>query len=411
MKKIFAIICALCILIPACASACGGIAVKIETGNTYTGSVYVAMEQEQHLTGMLSETEKAEVYAAPRNIRPYVRGVVENGIVRAKGVLAYHEINGMVCGLTETGCTVTIYPEYEQAVAEIVDRRIGGETTVSAAAIIACTQWRTETTITQIFYTEKTAWEAGGSVFFDGPQYPASLCIGDCKRQHYRNFATCCGHSLIRRIKSSLGIESVKDCFTQKHIHTSLYKRNHLLFIGISKLIESNITVCRIFHIGAHGTCTRCRAYRTCHKARLISGGIFIGNRTSQFSRTEVYLTAYILATILCLRYTVGIESGCLDNVSPGSKIFGMYSTYHIRTRKHQNIIVAFKHYRMFRKPVATEIRLAQPAPLHHSTHGTVKHKYSLFQYIMKFHKLHILENIGSTLCSKDRATSKQNNQ
>ena len=63
MKKIFAIICALCILIPASASACGGIAVKIETGNTYTGSAYVAMEQEQHLMGLLSETEKAEVFA------------------------------------------------------------------------------------------------------------------------------------------------------------------------------------------------------------------------------------------------------------------------------------------------------------------------------------------------------------
>ena len=149
MKKIFAIICALCTLIPACASACGGIAVKIETGNTYTGRAYVAMEQEQHLTGLLCETEKAEVFPAPRNIRPYVRGVVENGIVRAKGVLAYHEINGMVCGLTETGCAVTIYPEYEQAVAEIVARRTG--TTVIAAAIIACTQWRTETTIPKIF--------------------------------------------------------------------------------------------------------------------------------------------------------------------------------------------------------------------------------------------------------------------
>ena len=179
MKKIFAIICALCTLIPACASACGGIAVKIETGNTYTGRAYVAMEQEQHLTGLLCETEKAEVFPAPRNIRPYVRGVVENGIVRAKGVLAYHEISGIICGLTETGCAVTIYPEYAQAVAEIVARRIGEDAKVNEATIIACTQWRTETTITQIFYTEKTAWAVCGSVFFDGAQYPAALCIGD----------------------------------------------------------------------------------------------------------------------------------------------------------------------------------------------------------------------------------------
>lgn len=179
MKKLFCLLCVLCILIPARGLACDAPAVKIQSTLTFTGSAFLAMEQEQHIIGMISETERAELFTAARVMRPYVRGVVENGVVRAKGALLYREAGGVICGLTSVGCTVVIYPQYAGAMAEIIARLIGEEADLSAETILACTQWRTASTITHIFYTDRTAWAAVGSAYFDGAQCPAILYIGD----------------------------------------------------------------------------------------------------------------------------------------------------------------------------------------------------------------------------------------
>ena len=86
-----------------------------------------------------------------------------------------------------------------------------------------------------------------------------------------------------------------------------------------------------------------------------------------------------MLAAILGLRYAVGIESRCLNYIGTRSKIAGVYLTYHIGACEHKDIVVALQQPVVASKQGATEIILAQPIALHHSTHGTIEHQYPVF--------------------------------
>ena len=84
-------------------------------------------------------------------------------------------------------------------------------------------------------------------------------------------------------------------------------------------------------------------------------------------------------ATILGLRYAVGVECRCLNYVGTRSLVAGVYLTDNIGTSEHKDIIVTLEHPAMPGKQRAAEIILAQPITLHHGTHCTIEHQYPLF--------------------------------
>lgn len=93
---------------------------------TTTEEALWALSTNQHITGILSP-DKVEEYLGPQNpSKPYIRGFLENGLVREKGLQSYvASTSGQFGGFTSIRTTVKIFPQYEEVVAEVVEDTLG----------------------------------------------------------------------------------------------------------------------------------------------------------------------------------------------------------------------------------------------------------------------------------------------
>ena len=93
---------------------------------TTTEEALWALSTNQHITGILSP-DKVEEYLGPQNPpKPYIRGFLENGLVREKGLQAYvASTSGQFGGFTSIHTTVKIFTQYEEIVTEVVEDTLG----------------------------------------------------------------------------------------------------------------------------------------------------------------------------------------------------------------------------------------------------------------------------------------------
>ena len=191
MKKIFAIILILCML-PMAALACEEDMpiVKIETSSAYyAGCAWMALDETRHIVGKWDASAQEETFTAPDKENPFILGLLDNGVVRAKGELKYFTAAGRICGLTKVACTVEIRAEYAQAVSEIVENRVECKE-VNAAAVIAATQWRTAGTIYHVFFLPSAAKAPVGVVRLNGGSSAATLYMGEFEGALVLGFVT-----------------------------------------------------------------------------------------------------------------------------------------------------------------------------------------------------------------------------
>ena len=184
MKKLIALMMVALMLIPAMvAVACeeaDAVLPNIESGSqSESGPAWVALDAEyQMLYGKTSETEEVEIRPAKCAEKNFVRGIVEDGILRYKGEMRYLVNDGQVFGLTKIEVTVEIGEEYQGPVENILLRRMGDEAKVNAGNVIACTIGRTQTTVFHYFFRASDSCVKVGRVFFNGT-YIANLYMGD----------------------------------------------------------------------------------------------------------------------------------------------------------------------------------------------------------------------------------------
>ena len=180
MKKLFAIILILCLL-PIAALACEDTIPlpKIETGSaeTLNGCAWFAVDTTRHIVGKWNAEAHEETFSATGEAAPFILGILDNGIVRSKGELKYTEAGGLILGLTRLDVSVQIYSEYYELVSTIVEARVGGE--LSAAAVIAASQWRTSGTIYHVFFVSDSPKAAVGTVWLNGGKNAATLYAGE----------------------------------------------------------------------------------------------------------------------------------------------------------------------------------------------------------------------------------------
>ena len=181
MKKLFAILLVLCV-IPMVSFACENdtsVVVPSIESSTHVNSCYAyfALDESLHICAKVSESEKVSVINSSLSESVYVRGVLEDGIIRAKSEVRYLNISGIISGLTKVKCTVSIQNEYLPAVIPILERRLGGEVGLNAASVVACTQWRTQETIYHIMFPENVAHVAVGTLTIN--ECTTDICIGD----------------------------------------------------------------------------------------------------------------------------------------------------------------------------------------------------------------------------------------
>ena len=151
---------------------------KIEEGaEQLSGCAWFAVDTTRHIVGKWDAGAREEVFTATAEEAPFILGLLDNGIVRAKGELSYTEMGGWVLGLTRLETSVEIYAEYAGQVGVIVEDRTGEG--MSAAAVIAATQWRTAGTIYHVFFLPDSPKAAVGVVRINGGRSSATLYAGE----------------------------------------------------------------------------------------------------------------------------------------------------------------------------------------------------------------------------------------
>ena len=185
MKKLIAVLLAVLMLAASAAAllgvayACGEIPLpKIETGaEPLTGCAWFAIDETRHIAGKWDAEAREEYFTAPTMESPFILGLLENGVVRGKGEVKYTEAGGLLLGLTRLHCTIVIYAEYSALVAEIVEARTGEE--ITAASVVAASEWRTASTIYHVFFLPETPKAAIGVVWLNGGKNAATLYVGE----------------------------------------------------------------------------------------------------------------------------------------------------------------------------------------------------------------------------------------
>lgn len=180
MKKLLSVLLILCML-PLAAVACEEAIPlpKIEDGGAEAlhGCAWFAIDTTRHIVGKWNAEAREEILAASSETAPFVLGILDNGIVRAKGEIRYTEAGGMILGLTRLEVSVQIYAEYYDLVSTIVEARVGEE--LSAAAVIAASQWRTAATIYHVFFVSDSPKAPVGVVYLNGGKSAAILYAGE----------------------------------------------------------------------------------------------------------------------------------------------------------------------------------------------------------------------------------------
>jgi len=180
MKKLLVMVLVICMM-PTFAFACDyenpAIVAIEKSTNACSGYAYFALDESMHIFAKLNETERVTVYSSKGGESTYIRGIVGNGIIRAKGEMRYLNVGGMLCGLTKVKCSVNIQEEYKEAVWQIIERRIENGAELTANAVIACTQWRTEETIYHIMFSSNVAHVSVGTLTVN--ECVTDICIGD----------------------------------------------------------------------------------------------------------------------------------------------------------------------------------------------------------------------------------------
>lgn len=116
------------------------------TMNVYTGKTWWCISENRLVTGKIRADEKTEIAKITEQKTPYVRGFVDNGLIREKGEIKYMEIGGTILGMTELEATVTVWEQYAEAVATVVHEKLGQDVEISANSILSCTlRWETNT--------------------------------------------------------------------------------------------------------------------------------------------------------------------------------------------------------------------------------------------------------------------------
>ena len=88
--------------------------------STTTGDALWALSTSQHVVGIIDPTKVEERLPAQNPEKPYIRGFLENGLVREKGLMEYCiSTSGTYGGLTYIETTVVIFPQFEEMVNEV----------------------------------------------------------------------------------------------------------------------------------------------------------------------------------------------------------------------------------------------------------------------------------------------------
>ena len=192
---------------------------------------------------------------------------------------------------------------------------------------------------------------------------------------------------LLNCVKGSLGIQSVKDCLHQQHIHTTSQEGVNLHSVGSHNLVKGHVAESGVLHRRRNTQRPVCGPDRATNKTRLgwvlrskLSAALF-GNLSSLLV-DQVHL-------LLCLQLVVRLGNGgtaeriSLNKVSSALKELAVDLADDIRTGDHKNVVVALQGVGVVCISLPAEVRLIQLVLLDRCSHGTINHKNTLLKQLL----------------------------
>lgn len=192
---------------------------------TLSGEALWAISTEQHVMGIIDPT-KVENYFGPQEPpKPYVRGFLENGLVREKGLQAYTiSASGQLGGFTTLKTTVTIFPQFEEVVYDLVTDKCGYEPN-SVTDYILATMYFTDEYVGHVFIKTNVPKFHVGTITITDKKDTIELYMGDFDLDGYMELGfapgwtpcqpapkKCCGKWTVKCITVTQ-ICYIKQCF------------------------------------------------------------------------------------------------------------------------------------------------------------------------------------------------------
>ena len=170
------------------------IAKSTASSGVYVGAAWWAMAESQLIIGIKSTNEQAAILPMQAPGKNFIRGAVENGLIREKGMMRVtFGAGGAVYGLTQAQVSIRIKAEFVGLVESIVYNRLGAGADITANSIIACSQWWDGTAVGHIFFAGASEKTAVGTVTVNGGADVIILYVGDFDGDGTLELGFCAG--------------------------------------------------------------------------------------------------------------------------------------------------------------------------------------------------------------------------
>ena len=128
-----------------------------------------ALSDNQHITGILTPDKVEEYLGAQAPEKPYIRGFLQNGLVREKGLQSFVvSTSGQLGGFTEIKTTVKIFSQFEEIVAEVVADKCGYVPTGALDYILATMYFEDDNVGHMFFKADVSKFQVGTVTVNDG---------------------------------------------------------------------------------------------------------------------------------------------------------------------------------------------------------------------------------------------------
>ena len=182
MKKLFAILLALALLLPVGAWACDEpavLSVKCCGSIVYEGASWWAVTEDHSLAGIKDYGQMVEHFSVTSTKCQWIAGWMENGWAMQAGAVRTVTVDGQTAGLTCLhNVSFTIYAECVEILESMIHAYLGDDVEISANAIAALMLWWDGDYASEIFFPSYSDRFVIGAVHFNGGADVVALCMG-----------------------------------------------------------------------------------------------------------------------------------------------------------------------------------------------------------------------------------------
>ena len=185
---------------------------------------------------------------------------------------------------------------------------------------------------------------------------------------------------LLDRDQRRLGVERVEDRLDQEQIDAAVDQPADLLGVRLAHLVECRRPERRVADVRRNRERPVHRPDRAGDEPRLVgrAGRPLVARAAGQARAFEIELVRERLEPVVGLHNRRAVERVRLDDVAAGFEVLVVDPADDVRTRQHQQIVVALEIAPVILETLAAKVLFSQLLALNHRAHGAIEHENPL---------------------------------